>query len=234
MIAPLLATARRALGLLLARSRLPRAVLPVLAVALLGACASAPTRVLIALPPAAAPEQAPRGDKASASAAVLLVRRLVIPEYMASPKPRYWSATATLAEWPDAYWAERIEIGMAREFVSALRRRLPGWTVCDATCGDLVPDLTLKIELLRLDTWRQDQSLAATARAELSGHRITASLWPTLPGGRTFTMPLPADSAQGQAQAMSQLLGAIADASVAAIDEAASAPGVGSGAPGLR
>jgi len=228
------ATLRQALRLPLARSRLPRAVSALLAVALLGACASAPTRVLIALPPAVAPEQAPRGDKAFVSPAVLLVRRLVIPEYMASPRPRYWSATATLAEWPDAYWAERIEVGMAREFVSALRRRLPGWTVCDGTCGDQVPDLTLKIELLRLDTWRQDQSLSATARAELSGHRTAASLWPLSPAGRTFTLPLPADSAQGQAQAMSQLLGAIADASVAAIDESASAPGVGSGAPGLR
>jgi len=234
MIAPLLAAARRALGLLLARSRLPLAVLPVLAVALLGACASAPTRVLIALPPGVAPEQAPHAYTASASPGVLLVRRLVIPEYMAAPKPRYWSATATLAEWPGAYWAERIEIGMAREFVSALRRRLPGWTVCDASCGDLVPDLTLKIELLRLDTWRQDQSLSATARAELSGHRTAASLWSLSPAGRTFTMPLPADSAQGQAQAMSRLLGAIADASVAAIDEAASAPAAGSGSPGLR
>jgi uncharacterized lipoprotein YmbA len=197
-----------------------RALWPLLAAAVLGACASAPTRVLIALPPVAAPEQAPNVDVGSLSPPVLLVRRLIVPEYMAAPKVRYWSGPATLAEWPDTYWAERIEIGMAREFASAMRRRLPGWTICDATCGDTPVDLTLKVELLRLDTVRQDQSLHASSQAELSAGPSAARVSPMPPWARSFTLPLAADTAQGQARAMSDLLAALADASVAAIRQA--------------
>jgi len=214
-----------------ARSSSLRALLSLLAAAVLGACASAPTRVLIALPAAAAPEQSRNVGVGSSSPSVLLVRRLIIPEYMAAPKVRYWSGPATLAEWPDTYWAERVEIGMAREFVSALRIRLPGWTVCDATCGDTPVDLTLKVELIRLDALRPEQSLIASAHAEFSGPKAAASSIPTSPWSRSFTLPMPADTAQGQALAMSNLLGRLADASLAGIPAVRLLPRVGTGAP---
>ncbi len=214
-----------------ARSSSLRALWPLLAVAVLGACASAPTRVLIALPPADEPEQAPHVSVAPSPPRVLLVRRLVIPEYMAAPKVRYWSAPATLAEWPDAYWAERVEIGMAREFVAALQRRLPGWTVCDASCGDSPVDLTLKVELRRLDTVRHEQSLTASAHAEFSGPQAAAASAPTRHFSRSFSVSMPADTAQGQARAMSNLLGLLADASVAAIPQVDRVPRVGAGGP---
>jgi uncharacterized lipoprotein YmbA len=205
--------------------------LPLLAGAAIAACASAPTRVLVALPPSAAPEQRPGVSAASLAPRVLLVRRLVIPEYMAAPKIRYWSGPATLAEWPDTYWGERVEIGMAREFVSALRRRLPGWTVCDASCGDTPVDLTLKVELLRLDAWRHDRSLSASSQAELSGRKSATLPSQGGPWARSFTLPLAADTAQGQARAISDLLAALADTSVAAIQDVQPVRRAGSGAP---
>ncbi len=199
--------------------------------ALLAGCAHGPTRVLIALPPADAPEQAANVFAVSSPPHVLLVRRLVIPEYMAAPKVRYWSGPATLAEWPDTYWAERVEIGMAREFVAALQRRLPGWTVCDASCGDTPVDLTLKVELRRLDAVRHEQSLIASARAAFSAPPAAASAVSTLPFSRSFSVSLPADTPQGQARAMSDLLGQLADASVAALAHGELVPRAGAGQP---
>jgi uncharacterized lipoprotein YmbA len=202
-----------------------------LVAAMLVGCAHAPTRVLIALPPADAPAPAAEVRAVASLPHVLLVRRLVIPEYMAAPKVRYWSGPATLAEWPDTYWAERVEIGMAREFVAALQRRLPGWTVCDASCGDTPVDLTLKVELQRLDMVRREQTLSGSARAAFSGPQAATSAVSTLAISRSLSVALPADTPQGQARAMSDLLGQLADATVAAIPRGGLPPGVGAGPP---
>ncbi len=185
----------------------------------LGACASTPaTIVLLALPPAAPldrPAAAPT-DVAAAPAVkpgVLLVRRLGIPEYMAARRVRYWSDTTTIAEWPDTFWAERIEVGMAREFVAALRAELPGWTLCDASCGDTLPDVTLNVSVLRLDFRRPERHLSAQAEVRAAVAKISAQ-----PASQTtrsmpsWRLPVANDSAQGQAQAMSMLLQRLAAA----------------------
>ena len=187
----------------------------------LGACASTSEPILIALP------SAQGADSAHAAAAplpdvpiagVLLVRRLSIPEYMIARRVRYASDTARLAEWPDAYWAERIEVGMARELVAALREALPAWRVCDASCGDSPPDITLKIELQRFDVLRGEGRIVASAQTQLSlskpGSAATAPLSAT---SQTFVQPLPVDTAQGQARAMTDLLRSLADACAAAV-----------------
>jgi uncharacterized lipoprotein YmbA len=189
-------------------------------------CASAPTPVLIALPPADATGTPQTAFAAAAPPAVLLVRRLALPEYMAARRVRYSEGAATLAEWPDTYWAERIEIGMAREFVSGLRRRLPGWTVCDASCGDTPPDLTLKVDLSRLDVVRREQRLSASAQAQLSAPGPVSSQSTAIAAwAGSYVVPMPDDTAQGQARAMSDLLGALADESAAAVARARTAPG---------
>lgn len=204
------------------------------------ACTTVPTPLLIALPPApitapAVPLTLGPATSAAAGAAVpvqpappqvLLVRRLTIPEYMAARRVRYWADAATLAEWPDTYWAERIEVGMAREFVAALRARLPGWTVCDASCGDTVPHVTLKVDLLRLDLRRREQQLVAQAELRTSVAKTTTQ--PTSDGVRSmpsWQLPVVSDTVQGQAQAMSDLLQQLASAAVALVLQANAGPG---------
>lgn len=183
----------------------------------LGACASTPQAVLIALPSAArggavAPPSA-TAPAAAVPGGVLLVRRLSIPEYMVSRRVRYASGPARLAEWPDAYWAERVEIGMGREFAAALREALPTWRVCDSSCGDTVPDMTLKVDVLRLDVWRKDARLVAAAQLQIGLHRPATAAATS----HTFVQALPTDDPQGQAQAMTDLLRTIADAGAAAV-----------------
>lgn len=208
-----------------------RCLAALIAMTMAGACTTGPPTVLIALPqPTALPASiASTATTAAATAAapggVLLVRRLVIPEYMAARRVRYWADDAIVGEWPGTYWAERIEIGMAREFVSALRVRLPGWTVCDATCGDIPADVTLKAELLRLDMLRRSGRLVAKAELRITGPRpaapVAADAVRQVP---EMSLPVGADSAQGQAQAMTALLQQVAQTAADAVRQVRAAP----------
>lgn len=176
----------------------------------LTACVNNPAIVLIALPPVV--RQPPAAVTGGPATQVLLVRRLVLPEYMVARRVRYSAGVATVAEWPDAYWAERVEIGMAREFVAALRDRLPGWTVCDGDCGGATPDLTLSVALLRLDVVRRELHLRASSRAQLVAAEPGAqplqriSSWT-----ERYDLAIPADSPQGEAAAMRDLVTVLAD-----------------------
>lgn len=181
---------------------------PVALPVLLAACASpSPAPVLLTLPPVAtAPSAMP--PEASASSPVLAVRRVGIPEYLVARRVRYRADAATLAEWPNTYWAERIEVGVSREFVSALRQQLPGWSICDTNCGDLAPTLTVQLTLAPMDYLRTAQKLQARARIAISGAGPLARL----PETREMAIDIPAgaDSAQAQAQAITALIGKVA------------------------
>jgi uncharacterized lipoprotein YmbA len=183
-----------------------------LAAGLLAGCAtSVPAPVLLTLPTngptaaAAAPAPAP-----SASAPLLAVRRVGIPEYLVSRRVRYRAEASTLAEWPNTYWAERIEIGVSREFVAALRPQLPGWELCDTSCGELVPTLTLQVEFAPMDYLRSAQKLQAHARVTISSAGGAAKPLKTLE--LNYDLPGAADSAQAQAQAIATLLRQVATA----------------------
>ncbi len=185
---------------------------------LLGACTTVPTPALIALP-AVALQNPTTVSAFGPTRRVLMVHRLTIPEYMAARRVRYWDGPATLAEWPDAWWAERIEVGMAREFLAALRARLPGWSICDGSCGSALPDLVLRASVLRLDAIRRDRTLSARVRGQLSLAEAGAVPPEQMPAwSGVFTLPLPADSAQGEAMAIRALLIGMADAFGLAIE----------------
>jgi uncharacterized lipoprotein YmbA len=182
---------------------------PLLAATLLAACASpSPAPVLLTLPPAVA--AATVAPAAAASAPVLAVRRVHIPEYLVARRVRYRADASTLAEWPNTYWAERIEIGVSREFVSALRQQLPGWSLCDTNCGDQIPTLALEVELVPLDYLRAPQKLLARARITVSSGAVVPQILQTreipyeLTGG--------GDTAQAQAQAIAELVRQVAQA----------------------
>ena len=177
---------------------------------LLVACASSPSPapVLLTLPPAVA--AAAVAPSAPASAPLLAVRRIAIPEYLVARRVRYRADASTLAEWPNTYWAERIEIGISREFVAALHQQLPGWAMCETNCGDQVPALTLQVELVPLDYLRSAQKLQARARITLSG----AGVAPTVLQVQELAYDIASsgDSAQAQSQAMAKLIEQVAAA----------------------
>jgi uncharacterized lipoprotein YmbA len=189
---------------------------PALCAGLLGACASpSPAPVLVTLPPtmgsvASSPPTSVQAPGTSASMPLLAVRRVGIPEYLVARRVRYRADASTLAEWPNTYWAERIEIGVSREFVSALRQQLPGWSMCETNCGDLSPALTLQVDLAPLEFLRGTQRLQARARIAVSGPGASPRLLQSQE--LAYDLPAAGDNAQAQAQAMSQLIQQVASA----------------------
>ena len=188
----------------------------------LAACSTSPNPapVLLTLPPAAlAPSAAAPGPAASGAAAtaapLLAVRRVNIPEYLVARRVRYRADASTLAEWPNTYWAERIEVGVSREFVSALRQQLPGWSLCDTNCGDQVPEMSLQLDLVPMDYLRSAKVLKAGARITLFGSGVAPKVLQVQE--QAHELPSPADTAQGQAQAMAALIQQAAATAAAAI-----------------
>lgn len=188
--------------------KLKGVALAALVATLVAACASSsPAPVLLTLPPVMA-TSGTAATAAGESAAMLAVRRVNIPEYLVARRVRYRSDVATLAEWPNTYWAERIEIGVSREFVSALRQQLPGWTVCDTNCGEKVPTLTLQVDLASMDFLRSAQKLQSRARITLIGASAPMTVINTKEFGADI--PVGADTAQGHAQAITALIERVA------------------------
>lgn len=181
-----------------------------LLVGLLGACASpSPAPVLLTLPPALGVASANAVPSAPAESMPLLaVRRVGIPEYLVARRVRYRADAATLAEWPNTYWAERIEIGVSREFVSALRRQLPGWAICEAGCGDRQPALTLQVNLAPMDFVRSAHQLQARARITVGGAGVPDKVLQTKE--MSVDVPAAADTAQAHAQTISTLIERVA------------------------
>ena len=186
--------------------RTPRAAL-FLVPLLLAACASpTPAPVLLTLPPAQAAVAA--APAAPASAPLVAVHRVNIPEYFVARRVRYRADPATLAEWPNTYWAERIEIGVTREFVASLRQQLPGWPLCDANCADQHATLSLQVDLAPMDYLRGSQRLQGHARVTVSGVGVPAVVHATREAD--YDIPATGDSPQAQAQAISALLQKVA------------------------
>jgi len=189
------------------------------AVSSLVSCANAPQAELIALPYTRQPDSSAPAA-AGVARAILVVRRLAVPEYMRSRPVRYWADPETLAQWPDAYWAERIEVGMTREFTAALRGRLPGWTICDASCGDAAHAVSLTVDLLRLDLVRGRHALLTTAQIGVSD-TVAAAPSPTRQEPLwNLSTPVLADSAQGEAQAIAVMLDRLAERAAALAERA--------------
>ncbi len=188
------------------------------ATALLMGCASpSPAPVLLTLPPAAAP-QAGAAPSTPASAPLLAVRRVNIPEYLVARRVRYRADASILAEWPNTFWAERIEIGVSREFVSALRQQLPGWALCDTNCGDAVPALSLQVDLVPMDFVRSTGRLQARARIVLSSGSVPARELKTLEAN--YELPAGGDTAQAHAQTISALIRQVAQVAAPLVRDA--------------
>lgn len=187
-----------------------RALLAACAALVLAGCASPPPpAVLLTLPPAALPgAEAPPPAAAAAAPRVLALRRVDVPEYLASRRVRYRADASTLAEWPDTVWAERVEIAVSREFGAALQQALLGWRVCDAPCTEQAPALAAQVALTRLDFLRAEQRLLATARlAVWTTERVPRLL---RSDDRGYVIPAAAATPQAQAEATTLLLRRVA------------------------
>ena len=190
----------------------PTAILALASIALIAGCAATvPAPVLLTLPPAALSQPlTAMPPSAPSSSPLLAVRRVNIPEYIVARRVRFRADASTLAEWPNTYWGERIEIGVAREFVAALRAQLPGWSMCDMNCGDLVPALELQVDIAPLDYVRSAQKLSARARLTVSSAGLVPKMLQTQE--IAYEVPSPADTPQGQAQAIATLIQHVAAA----------------------
>ena len=181
----------------------------------LGACASnGPPPVLLTLPAGTSPTPAPTPTAASGT---LVVRRVTVPEYLQSRRVRYRADASTLQAWPGVSWAERLEVGATREFAAALRRMLPGWTICEGTCASGQAELSLQLDLRPLDFVRGEKALHASARWSLSPVSTTSAPYN---GHLEARIPAQGDTPQGHAQAISEFLQALAKA----VAERADAP----------
>lgn len=193
----------------------------VLFAAVLAGCAShEPRPTLLTVPASARPAQ---GASVSVitpvprqPGAVLAVRRLGLPEYIQARRVRYRADASTLAEWPNTFWAERIEIGLAREFQAALRQALPGWQLCEDDCAERGASYAVQVDLAPLDFVRSRLALQAHARIVVSGLATgskpapAAAARPLLTLERNFELAASADTPQAHAQTLSDLLDALA------------------------
>lgn len=189
----------------------------------LAGCASSPAPTLLTLPSASAPSGLVPGP--AADAPVLAVARLDMPEYLVSRRVRYRADSSTLAEWPNTFWAERIEIGMSREFAAALRERLPGWRICEANCHERGAVATLRVVFSRVDYLRGEGLLRASARLVVGGNGAQPT--ERLDQERRYELAARGDGPQAQAQAYAALLAQLASdaaAGVAALPAAVPRP----------
>ena len=177
-------------------------------IAMLAACASAPPPVLLTLPPGATAVPSAVAPAAPVAVRVLAVSRPEIPEYLLARRVRYRAEASTLGEWPDTFWAERIEIGVAREFTAALRERLPGWRLCEASCSEQSPAASLQVVLTRMDYLRSERRLKATVRITVESKARAQA--PLRGGEFSFDVAGDADTPQSQARASTELLRRVA------------------------
>jgi uncharacterized lipoprotein YmbA len=178
----------------------------------LAGCASTPPPTLLALAPieAAKPATTPLASPPN----LLAVRRPQVPEYLLAQRVRYRSGDSTLAEWPNTYWAERLEISVARGFEDALRQRLPGWQICEVNCSERSPTLALQVRLTRMDYVRNEQKLVGGAQLSLWSTEKPPRLLHT--EEHAYSIDGDADTPQSHARTVSAFLDRVAaDAALA-------------------
>jgi uncharacterized lipoprotein YmbA len=169
----------------------------------LAGCASTAPSTLLSLPSTSA-TSATTVLAINSTMPVLAVSRLNVPEYLVSRRVRYKIDSSTVGEWPETYWAERIEVSMSNEFNAALQRRMPDWRICEANCTPYAPVVALQVGITQLDYVRSEKRLYGTAKFTIED---VSSARPVLRGEeRQYRITATGDSPQAQAQAISDFL----------------------------
>ena len=120
---------------------------------------------------------------------------------------------------------------MAREIDCGLRARLPGWTVCEGTCGDGSPgDVVLHIEFQTLDFVRG--SAAGSARLQALALASASRGDTTLLARRAARSARRADTPRAHANAIGEAVQLVADGVASRVREtAARTPSASATAP---
>lgn len=169
----------------------------------LASCASTAPTTLISLPSTSA-TSVTTVLVINPAMPVLAVSRVNVPEYIVSRRVRYKVDSSTIGEWPETYWAERIEVSMSNEFNAALQRRMPEWRICEANCTPQAPVVSLQVGITQLDYVRSEKRLYGAAKFIIedanSARRVLRG------EERQYQITATGDSPQAQAQAVSEFL----------------------------
>ncbi|MFN3886255.1 MAG: membrane integrity-associated transporter subunit PqiC [Aquabacterium sp.] len=182
-------------------------------------CRTAPEPAMLTLPlPAAAPPAAAAPPSLAAHARpTLQVRRVAMPEHLLDRHVRFRLGAGTVVNWPDATWADRLDVSITEHLAMRLRTALPGWNVCVRHCPLQPGALTLRVELAPFDLLLPQGQLVADAHWWLDipgapGPRTQAGL---LQHREAVTPPTAAAHAAAIGRLLDQLSGPIAAACAA-------------------
>jgi uncharacterized lipoprotein YmbA len=148
-----------------------------MAAAMLAGCGSAPTAptVWLALPAVtttAAQASAPSSAEAPArQAPTVVVQRLRVPEYLQTTALRYRDGEHSFAEWPQARWAERVEVNLTRHLAQSLQAQRPAWRWCEAPCSQAGAG-SVQVSYQSLEIQRAAREVVAVVQWQLNlpGH----------------------------------------------------------------
>lgn len=137
--------------------------------ALLGACATAPQRLMllsndVVVPPAPAAVQRP----------MLVVRTVAMPEYLDRRSIIYRSSDSELKRFPEQVWAERLGESVTRWMALQLAADLPGYEVeAFGAASEKSPALALNMELQSFEPDAASGVLHLRGSWHLAGASVT-------------------------------------------------------------
>lgn len=193
------------------RHRFAHRLLAAALTAMLVACGSTPVpRTLVIIPSAAEASATDarasgvqRGPTAGFEVAVLSVK---LPEHWQRRGVLHLKGDAELEAWPDAIWAERVEIGMTRRLSQSLRQRAPefGWWPSEETQAPR----RLLVDVQQLDVMAQRGQLVSVLHWRLIDRqgRVLGA------GSQSQKLDVRVSGAQEEAQALGAWLDSVADA----------------------
>jgi uncharacterized lipoprotein YmbA len=146
---------------------------------LTGCAAAPPPRLILLTNDLAAPPAA-----VGAARPLLAVRSVQLPEYLLRAAVVYRSASAELARFPDAVWAERLNVAVTRWIAQQLAADLPQYEV-RAYGGTTTPAAALEVTLYRFEA-------LAPQTFQLRGDwRLVPLSVATAPAGGTLAVDVP-------------------------------------------
>lgn len=196
-----------------------------LAAVVLAGCGSAPTAptVWLALPAVTAPAaqaSAPSSAEPHArQAPTVVVQRLRVPEYLQTTALRYRDGEHSFAEWPQARWAERVEVNLTRHLAQSLQAQRPTWRWCEAPCSQAgAGSVQVSYQSLEIQGAAREVVAVVQWQLNLPGHDAGPPMnWQ---GVWQHRQAIEGDAPQAQVAALAALNTALSQALVQAWDRA--------------
>jgi uncharacterized lipoprotein YmbA len=204
-----------------------------MAAAMLVGCGSTPPAptVWLAVPAVtatAAQTTAPLSADANARhAPTVVVQRLRVPEYLQTTALRYRDGEHSFAEWPQARWAERVEVNLTRHLAQSLQAQRSAWRWCEAPCSQPGSG-SVQVAYQSLEIQRAAREVVAVVHWQISppgldaasGHPRSGSGQGPVQGLWQHRQPITGDTPQAQVAALAAINAALAQALAEAWDQA--------------